>query len=126
MAERGRGSVINIASMYGSVGADPTLYPGTGIKPPVVYPFLKGGMVNLTRTLAAHYGKHGVRVNSVSPGGYNPGCPEAFARRYVERCPLGRMMDHEDVQGSVVFLASDASRYVTGANLAVDGGWTAI
>jgi len=126
MADRGYGSVINIASMYGSVGADPSLYPGTGIKPPVVYPFLKGGMINLTRALAAHYGKRGVRVNSVSPGGYNPDAPEAFARRYNERCPLGRMMNHEDVQGAIVFLASDASRYVTGANLAVDGGWTAV
>lgn len=126
MAERGRGSVINIASTYGSVGADPTLYPGTGIKPPIVYPFIKGGMVNLTRALASYYGKRGVRVNCLSPGGYNPSGPQLFAERYAERCPLGRMMDGQDIQGAIVFLASDASSYVTGANLSVDGGWTAI
>jgi NAD(P)-dependent dehydrogenase (short-subunit alcohol dehydrogenase family) len=126
MAERGRGSVINIASMYGLVGNDPSLYVGTEIKAPIVYPFLKGGMINLTRALAAHYGKRGVRVNSISPGGFFPGISEPFHSRYRERCPVGRMMNHEDIQGAVVFLASDASPYVTGANLVVDGGWTAI
>ncbi|MBN1343739.1 MAG: SDR family oxidoreductase [Phycisphaerae bacterium] len=126
MAERGRGSVINIASIYGLVGNDPNLYLETDMKPPIVYPFLKGGMINMTRSLAAHYGKRGVRVNSISPGGYSPDAPEPFAGRYSQRCPLGRMMTNEDIQGAVVFLASDASQYVTGANLAVDGGWTAI
>lgn len=126
MARQGRGSVINIASMYGTVGADPNLYLDTDIKPPISYAFIKAGMINLTRSLGAHYGRRGVRVNAISPGGYNPDCPELFHRRYCERCPMGRMMNREDVQGAVVFLASDASQYVTGANLAVDGGWTAI
>jgi NAD(P)-dependent dehydrogenase (short-subunit alcohol dehydrogenase family) len=126
MAERGRGSVINIASIYGLVGNDPNLYVGTDMEPPIVYPFLKGGLLNFTRSLAAHYGKRGVRVNAISPGGYFPDAQEPFHGRYRQRCPIGRMMNHEDIQGAVVFLASDASAYVTGANLVVDGGWTAI
>lgn len=126
MAKRGSGSVINIASIYGLVGNDPNLYVGTEIKPPISYVFVKGGLVNFTRSLAAHYGKRGVRVNAISPGGFSPNTPEPFVSRYAERCPIGRMMNHEDIQGAVVYLASDASQYVTGANLVVDGGWTAI
>jgi NAD(P)-dependent dehydrogenase (short-subunit alcohol dehydrogenase family) len=126
MAERGGGSVINIASIYGMVGNDPNLYTETEIKPPIVYPFIKGGVVNFTRALAAYYGKRAVRINAISPGGFFPNVSSVFAQRYGQRCPLGRMMNHEDVQGAVVFLASDASKYVTGTNLVVDGGWTAI
>jgi NAD(P)-dependent dehydrogenase (short-subunit alcohol dehydrogenase family) len=126
MAQAGRGSVINIGSIYAEVGNDPGLYAGTGIKPPIVYPFLKGGLLNFTRSLAAHYGKRGLRVNCISPGGYSPAVAEDFRRRYEERCPIGRMMNHEDIQGAVLYLAGDASRYVTGINLLVDGGWTAI
>lgn len=126
MAERGRGSIINIASIYGVVGNDPNLYPTDGRKPPIVYPFVKGGVVNFTKSLASHYGKRGVRVNALSPGGLDPHSPAAFQQTYSQRCPLGRMMTHEDLQGAVVYLASDASAYVTGANIMVDGGWTAI
>jgi NAD(P)-dependent dehydrogenase (short-subunit alcohol dehydrogenase family) len=126
MAARGRGSVINIASIYSMVGNDPNLYVDLDIKPPIVYPFIKGGVVNFSRALAAYYGKRAVRVNAISPGGYFPQAPVEFMKRYGDRCPLGRMMNHEDLQGAVVYLASDASQYVTGANLVVDGGWTAI
>ncbi len=126
MAELGRGSIINIASIYGVVGNDPNLYHSEGRKPPIVYPFVKGGVVNFTRSLAAHYGKRGVRVNSLAPGGLDPNSPVAFQAAYNQRCPLGRMMNHQDLQGAIVFLASDASSYVTGTNLMVDGGWTAI
>ncbi|MBX3427145.1 MAG: SDR family oxidoreductase [Pirellulales bacterium] len=126
MVERGQGSVINIGSIYGVVGNDPGLYASAGNRPPIVYPFLKGGVTNLTRALAAQYGRSGVRVNAVSPGGFDPQSPPAFQEAYCARCPLGRMMNEEDLQGAVVFLASDASRYVTGVNLMVDGGWTAI
>lgn len=126
MAERGHGSVINIGSIYGVVGNDPNLYLSSGNQPPIVYPFVKGGVVNFTRSIAAYYGKRGVRVNAVSPGGLDPSAPAPFQEAYSRRCPLGRMMNHEDLQGAIVYLASDASRYVTGANIMVDGGWTAI
>lgn len=126
MAERGRGSIINIASIYGTVGNDPILYEGLKTQPAVVYPYLKGGVQNFTRTLAAWYGRRGVRVNSLSPGGYVESPEKTFEERYSMRVPLGRMMNHTDIQGAAVFLASDASAYVTGTNIAVDGGWTAI
>jgi NAD(P)-dependent dehydrogenase (short-subunit alcohol dehydrogenase family) len=124
MKQQGRGSIINIASIYGVVSNDPTLYAGTEMNQPPTYNFVKTGMINFTRYLACYYGKQGIRANCISPGGYFNEQPEAFVRRYSERVPLGRMMGHEDLQGAVVFLASDASAYVTGANLLVDGGWT--
>jgi NAD(P)-dependent dehydrogenase (short-subunit alcohol dehydrogenase family) len=126
MARQGSGSIINIASIYGVVSNDPTLYAGTDMRQPPTYPFVKGGMVQFTRYLAAYFGKSGVRANCISPGGYFNHQPEAFVQRYSERVPLGRMMDHDDLKGAVVFLASDASAYVTGENLMVDGGWTCI
>jgi NAD(P)-dependent dehydrogenase (short-subunit alcohol dehydrogenase family) len=124
MKKQGRGSIINIASIYGVVSNDPALYEGTAMLQPPTYNFMKAGMINFTRYLACYYGKAGVRANCISPGGYFNQQPEAFVRRYCERVPMGRMMGHEDLQGAVVFLASDASAYVTGANLLVDGGWT--
>jgi NAD(P)-dependent dehydrogenase (short-subunit alcohol dehydrogenase family) len=126
MAERGRGSIINISSIYGKVGNDPHLYEGLDMKPPIIYPYLKGGVMNFSRGLAAWYAGRGVRVNTISPGGYVEDPDPTFNERYSGRVPLGRMMNNEDIQGAVVFLASDASAYVTGANLPVDGGWTAI
>jgi NAD(P)-dependent dehydrogenase (short-subunit alcohol dehydrogenase family) len=124
MKKQGRGSIINIASIYGVVSNDPGLYEGTPMVQPPTYNFVKAGMINFTRYLACYFGKSGVRANCISPGGYFNQQPEAFVRRYCERAPLGRMMGHEDLQGAVVFLASDASAYVTGTNLMVDGGWT--
>ena len=81
-------------------------------------------MINFTQVLACYYGKKGVRANCISPGGYLFGQPEPFLKRYSERVPVGRMLENEDIKGAVVYLASDASEYVTGANLMVDGGWT--
>lgn len=126
MVRQGRGSIINISSIYGVVSNDPGLYEGTPMRQPPSYTFVKGGMIQFTRYLAAYYSRHGVRANCISPGGYFDGQPEAFVTSYCRRVPVGRMMGHEDVQGAVVFLASDASAYVTGHNLVVDGGWTAI
>ena len=126
MKQQGRGSIINIASIYGVVSNDPTLYEGTAMVQPPTYNFMKAGMINFTRYLASYYGKSGIRANSISPGGYFTQQPEAFVERYCDRVPLGRMMGHEDLQGAVVFLASDASAYVTGTNLLVDGGWTCL
>jgi NAD(P)-dependent dehydrogenase (short-subunit alcohol dehydrogenase family) len=126
MKRQGRGSIINIASIYGVVSNDPGLYAGTDMVQPPTYNFVKGGMINFTRYLACYFGKFGIRANSISPGGYFNHQPAAFVERYCQRVPLGRMMGHEDLQGAVVFLASDASAYVTGTNLLVDGGWTCL
>lgn len=128
MIHQRHGSVINISSIYGVVGNDPTLYAGTEMlhQQSPAYSFSKGGMVSATRYLAAFYGKSNIRFNSISPGGFFNDQPEAFVKRYCDRVPLGRMMGDEDVKGAVIFLASDASEYVTGINLMVDGGWTAI
>ena len=124
MAAQGRGSIINIASIYGTVSNDPSIYRGTTMVQPATYNFVKAGMINFTRYLACYYGGRGVRANCISPGGYFNEQPAAFVEKYCERVPLGRMLGHEDIQGAVVFLASDASAYVTGTNLMVDGGWT--
>jgi len=126
MVEQGRGSIINISSIYGVVANDPTLYEGTDMKQPPDYTFVKAGMINFTRYLANYYGKQGVRANCICPGGYFNEQPEPFLENYNRRCPLGRMLENEDIKGAVVFLASDASAYVTGVPLMVDGGWTTL
>lgn len=126
MVRQRRGSIINISSIYGVVANDPSLYAGTDMKQPPTYNFVKAGMINFTRYLANYYGKQGVRANCISPGGYFNNQPEPFLQRYNERVPIGRMLGNEDVKGAAVFLASDASEYVTGINLLVDGGWTSL
>ncbi len=126
MAERGSGSIINISSIYGVVSNDPTIYIGTDMLQPPTYTFVKAGMINFTRYLACYYGKRGVRANAISPGGYFNNQPQPFLEQYTKRAPLGRMMGNDDLQGAVVYLASDASQYVTGTNLMVDGGWTCL
>lgn len=127
LARQGGGSMVNVASIYGMVGPDFSLYEGTEIKNPVAYSFAKGGMINMTRYLASYLAPHGVRVNSISPGGVQTDAtPERFVANYAKRVPMGRMARAEELRGAAVFLASDASSYVTGQNLAVDGGWTAI
>ncbi len=128
MAKQGSGSIVNISSMYGVVGMNPWLYEGTSMGAPPDYFFHKGGMINVSRYLAAYYGKSNVRVNVVSPGGiYNPAKPQApaFLEKYEKMTMLGRMAEARELGGPVVFLLSDAGRYVTGANLLVDGGYTA-
>jgi NAD(P)-dependent dehydrogenase (short-subunit alcohol dehydrogenase family) len=126
MKRQGGGSIINIASIYGIVSNDPGLYRGTAMVQPASYNFMKAGMINFTRYLACYYGQDGIRANCLSPGGYFNEQPGEFVERYSDRVPLGRMMGHEDLQGAVVFLASDAAAYVTGVNLPVDGGWTCL
>ncbi|MFO0867455.1 MAG: SDR family oxidoreductase [Pirellulales bacterium] len=126
MVRQGRGSIINISSIYGVVSNDPTIYEGTTMVQPPSYNFVKAGMINFTRYLACYYGRHGIRANCISPGGYFNHQPAPFVEQYCRRVPLGRMLGQEDIQGAVVFLASDASSYVTGVNLLVDGGWTSL
>ena len=120
----GHGSVILIASTYGLVGPDPTLYDGTPMANPAGYGASKGGLLQLTRYLATVLAPQ-VRVNAITPGGVWRNHPDAFNQRYVSRTPLKRMATEEDFKGAVVYLASDLSAYVTGHNLVVDGGWTA-
>lgn len=126
MVERKKGSIINISSIYGVVSNDPNIYAGTTMKQPPTYNFVKAGMVNFTRYLACYYGKQGVRANCISPGGYFSNQPKPFLDEYEKRVPVGRMLHNDDIKGAVVFLASDASVYVTGLNLMVDGGWTCL
>jgi NAD(P)-dependent dehydrogenase (short-subunit alcohol dehydrogenase family) len=122
-----RGSIINIASIYGMVGPDFNIYEGTKLTMPVNYAFAKGGMINLTRYLASFLARYNVRVNCLSPGGLlTSATPPEFIPNYTRKTPLHRMAEDGDIDGPVVFLASDASRYITGQNIPVDGGWTAI
>jgi NAD(P)-dependent dehydrogenase (short-subunit alcohol dehydrogenase family) len=120
----GHGSVINVASIYGLAGPDWRLYEGTKLGNPAAYAASKGGLVQFTRWLATTLAPN-VRVNAVAPGGIERNTPEPFLSRYEARTPLGRMGTEEDIKGSVAFLASDLSAYVTGQVIAIDGGWTA-
>lgn len=124
LAASGRGSVINVASIYGVVGPDNGLYAGTSMGNPAAYAASKGGLIQLTRWLATTLAPK-IRVNALTPGGIARGQPQAFVERYVTRTPLGRMATEADMIGAVVYLASDLSAYVTGQNMIVDGGWTA-
>ncbi len=127
MVEAGRGSIINIGSLYAGVSPDRAFlrsHPGVFLKPPA-YGASKAAVVNLTRYLATHWAPHGVRVNALSPGGVLGGQDEEFKRKFCNRVPMGRMATAEDLHGPLLFLASQASAYVTGTELLVDGGFTA-
>lgn len=119
------GSVISFASIYGMVGPSWEVYDGTTMTMPSAYSAIKGGVISLTRLLATYYAGWGIRFNVVSPGGVFDNQIESFVSRYEALTPMGRMAQPSDVVGAVVFLASDSSSYVTGQNIAVDGGWTA-
>lgn len=118
------GSIVNFASIYGMQAPDFSIYDGLDVTSPVEYSAIKGAILNLTRYLASYLGSDGIRVNAVSPGGVFDGQAEQFVERYEQKVPLSRMARPEDVLGAVVFLLSDASAYVTGHNLVVDGGWS--
>lgn len=130
MALRRRGSIIQTASIYGAMGPDQRIYEGSSymdrpINTPAVYSASKSGVLGLTRYLATYWADKGVRVNALTPGGVESGQNDTFRRRYSARVPMGRMADPREVASTLVFLASDASSYITGQNLMVDGGLSA-
>jgi NAD(P)-dependent dehydrogenase (short-subunit alcohol dehydrogenase family) len=124
MREQGHGSIVSFGSTYGVQAPDFSVYDGTDMTSPVEYAAIKGGVLNLTRYMASYLGGDGVRVNAISPGGVFDDQHPTFVEEYERRTPLDRMARPEDFVGAVVYLLSDASAYVTGHNLRVDGGWT--
>ena len=122
LRRNGVGSIINIASIYGTHGPDHSLYEGTTMNNPAAYSASKGGLLQFTRWASTVLAPD-IRVNAISPGGVSRGQPSSFVKRYEPRVPLGRMAVEEDFKGAALFLASDLSAYVTGQNIAVDGGW---
>lgn len=128
MVERGAGgSIVMMSSVYGSLAPDPRIYEGSSymgrsINTPAVYSASKAGVAGLARYLAAYWAPARIRVNALSPGGVESGQNATFKERYGQRVPLGRMAERSEMQGALLFLASDASTYVTGQNLMVDGG----
>lgn len=126
MMEIKKGTIINIGSMYGVVSADPNMYGNSGLNSPDAYAASKGGLIHLTKYLAVNLAKYNIRVNAISPAGIFNNQPEEFLQKYLPKVPMGRMMNREELVGPLVFLLSDASSYMTGHNLIVDGGFTSI
>ena len=127
MAKDGGGSIINIGSYMGILGPDYNLYEGTNMCPNGAVPdyfFHKGGITNYTRYLASHYGQYSIRANCVELGGLFNNQPELFVEHYNAKTPLGRMANQTDLKGLIVYLASDASVYMTGAIIPLDGGYS--
>ena len=126
MVEKGTGSIINMASVYGIVGPDFTVYEDTSMTMPAAYSAIKGGIVNFSRYLASYLGPNNIRVNTVSPGGIFDSQNPTFVANYNKKVPMRRMGQPKDIAPVISFLLSEDASYITGQNIAVDGGWTAI
>jgi NAD(P)-dependent dehydrogenase (short-subunit alcohol dehydrogenase family) len=130
MEKQGFGNIINISSIYGIVGVDQRIYENMTFNSPISYAATKGAMITMSKWLASYWRDKGIRVNILSPGGVNSikayNLSPEFIKRYSEKTILGRMANEWDYRGAMLFLCSDASEYMTGSNLVVDGGWTAI
>jgi NAD(P)-dependent dehydrogenase (short-subunit alcohol dehydrogenase family) len=128
MARRGRGVIVNIGSEYGVNGPDQRLYRQEGLAEedqpvkPITYTVVKSGLIGMTRYFALYWGPKGVRVNAASLAGVHAGQSDEFVRRYVRQVPLGRMAEPSEYQGTILYLCADASRFLTGVNLVIDGG----
>jgi NAD(P)-dependent dehydrogenase (short-subunit alcohol dehydrogenase family) len=128
MLEQGSGVIVNLSSIYGLAGPDQRIYrqlDGSSKYKPVYYSVTKTAILGLTRYLATYYAGKNIRVNALSPGGVYNGHDDSFVRSYSARAVMGRMAEKDELNGALLFLASDASKYMTGADLVVDGGWTA-
>ena len=129
MIEQRKGSIVNISSMRGIDCPHFPFYPEAMGDQPVNYTTEKWAMVGMTKYMAGRYGKHHIRVNCIAPGGFNPGLSDnpdtkKFVETYIANCPLQCWANEDDIKGPVIFLASEAANYVTGATLVMDGGWT--
>ena len=120
------GSIVNMASIYGVVGPDFSLYENTEMTMPAAYAAIKGGVINFTRYLSSYYGKYNIRVNCISPGGIYNNQSETFVKNYESKVPMNRMGKSSDIAPAVCFMLSDESSYITGQNIIIDGGWTSI
>ncbi|MBF0232989.1 MAG: SDR family oxidoreductase [Desulfamplus sp.] len=121
----GSGSIINLASTYGVVAPDFSIYKETKMTMPVAYASIKAGIIAMTKYISSYYGAYNIRANVISPGGIYDNQPVSFVEKYSQKTPLGRMGNPHEIVGAVLYLASGASSYVTGQNILVDGGWTA-
>jgi len=128
-----KGSIINLNSIYGLLGQDLNVYEKTTMKENMSYSIIKGGLANLTRQMASYYGRFGIRVNSICPGGLKGHVAghsifqeNQFIKNYEKKVPLKRLGEPDEVANVITFIASDASSYITGSNVLVDGGWTII
>lgn len=126
MRQQQAGSIVNFSSIYGIVAPDFETYSGTKMTSAAAYSAIKSGILGLTRYMASYFGPFNIRVNAVSPGGVFDNQDPQFVANYQKRCPMGRMAEPDDIVGPVMFLIDDGSKYITGHNLVVDGGWTAI